>query len=660
MIKEIVEFMDLEGGKFRDIILENRPVAKGLHIIVDKDSFKIKDSAYNDGSEEFNIFVKKYDLKKKEYYCQVKGRGGKNFTNNCFDSKNQIHSNSPYALFFKLMPLKGVFKADSVEKRFQDFKDRWFPNENYFDKLIDNFYNDNDKNIFERDLDNYKKFLKIEFYKENNFLEKLEQVKKDEYIQIFIDVDLEIIKSYYDSYMKSKVFAKEIFNKSSITKTEHLCPVTNNKTNLGLSGFYSSFGDKKPFTLHLTRDKTYGGHSSLYSYKVVSNLYFFQELLKLKLLPNPLPVFISNKDSIDNEGNKIYFELLKDTTEPIKYKEIIKKVYEKISDNSGNINDLNFYLIFWSLQNGLTIYDIDYIDAFEYKIKDFEVKNIFELKDCYSDKIENIFDLEWRFFSKFFYAIKDGNEKIGWLSEKYFVDKLVDKTDKKFKNKYGSIPAMVATKFYQYNKTIFDYIYKGKLEVINGNMFDDICISIIREQIKLNDDWDKTYKIKEKLALYLSLHKNFHKGEDLATQVIELRETVSELIENEENHIESDEEFAFASGQLIWYILSKNKSSSKTHSLLDIFISKNRVDDFKIVISQQIQKYSYAFKFFDNNEDWFGKLVSEVMGYKLEHQTIKSLIPIIMAGYFSKNVLEDKISKKAKENKNNTGDEDGK
>ncbi len=48
------------------------------------------------------------------------------------------------------------------------------------------------------------------------------------------------------------------------------------------------------------------------------------------------------------------------------------------------------------------------------------------------------------------------------------------------------------------------------------------------------------------------------------------------------------------------------------------------------------------------------------MGYKLEQQTIKNLIPIIMAGYFSKNVLEDKIAKKAKENKNNTGDENGK
>ena len=67
MIKEIVGFMDLEGGKFRDIILGNREVAKGLHIIVDNDDFEIKDFAYNDSSDEFIQFINKYDLKKREY-----------------------------------------------------------------------------------------------------------------------------------------------------------------------------------------------------------------------------------------------------------------------------------------------------------------------------------------------------------------------------------------------------------------------------------------------------------------------------------------------------------------------------------------------------------------------------------------------------------------
>ena len=673
MIKEIVEFMDLEGGKFRDIILENRAIAKGLHIIVDKDTFYIKEFAYNDGSDEFGAFVKKYDLKKREYYCQIPNKK----TNKCFDAKNQIHSNSPYSVFFKLKPTAGVFKANSVEKRFKDFKEKWFGVTNYFDKLIENFSEDSkEKDRFINHLELYKKLLKEEFYKENGIVEELEKVKAGEYLEIYTNDDLLSVEEYYDHYITNMVFARKDFKKDVIytdkkgkekkrqedsyfTPKKHICPIYEEKLNLGISGFLASYEDtKKPFLKHLTRTKTYRGYSSLYSGKVVQNLSLFEELLKLRLLPNPLPIFISNKDAVDNENNKIYFDLLKQSNEQLKYKEVIKKSYEKMSGNNDEINELNFYLIFWTLQNGITFRDVDYIDGFQYKLKDFEINDIFGLK-IFSGNIDNVFDLE-KSFKKFFYSIKDEQEKSGWLSEKYFVDKIVDKNDKTFKNKYGTVSPMVATKFYQYNKTIFDYIYKGKREVINGYMFDDICISIIREQIKLNGDWDDTYKIKEKLTLYLSLHKNFHKGEDLATQVIKLREIVSELIENDDKHLEKDEEFAFASGQLIWFILSKNESSSKTHSLLDIFISKNRAEDFNLAIAQHVQKYSHAFKFFDNDKDWFGKLTSEVLGYKLEQQTIKSLIPLIMSGYFSKNVIENKIARKIEENNQNNGDTNGK
>jgi hypothetical protein len=41
------------------------------------------------------------------------------------------------------------------------------------------------------------------------------------------------------------------------------------------------------------------------------------------------------------------------------------------------------------------------------------------------------------------------------------------------------------------------------------------------------------------------------------------------------------------------------------------------------------------------------------MAYESEQQTIKSLIPLIMAGYFSKNSISELISKKAVENKSN-------
>jgi len=675
MIKEIVEFMDLEGGKFRDIILENRSLAKGLHIIVDKDTFEIKEFAYNDGSDEFMDFVNKYDLKKREYYCQIPNKK----TNKCFDAKNQIHSNSPYAIFFKLKPTAGVFKANTIEKRFKDFEEKWFDVTNYFNKLIENFSEDSIvKDKFINNLELYKHLLKEEYYIRNEMIEELEKVKAGEYLEIYTDDDLSTVEEYYDNYITNMVFARKDFKKdvkyidkkgkeknkqedSYFTSEKHICPIYENDFNLGISGFLASYEDsKKPFLKHLTRNKTYGGYSALYSGKVVQNLSLFEELLKLKLLPNPLPIFISDKDAVDNENNKVYFDLLKENHEQLKYKEIIKKSYEKMSNNNNEINELNFYLIFWSLYDGITFRDIDYIDGFQYKLKNFKISNIFELEKNYSREIDNIFDLE-KSFKKFFYTLKEENgeikETIYLLQKNYFAEKIDIYQGEK-------LSSMVATKFYQYNKAIFDYIYKSKLEVINGYMFDDICIPIIREQIRLNSDWTNTYKIKEKLSLYISLHKNFHKGEDLATEIIDLREKIAELLEKDEVHLQNDKEFAYASGQLIRYILSKNESASKTHSLLDIFISKNRADDFKLVISQQIQKYSHAFKFF-NSHGWFDKLVSEVMAYELDQKTIKNLVPLIMSGYFSSNVISKKVAEKAEEKKKleenkNGEDSDGK
>jgi CRISPR-associated protein Csh1 len=658
MIKEIVEFMDLEGGKFRDIILDNRSLAKGLHIIIDKDNFEIKEFSYNNGSDEFLAFSRKYDLKKREYYCNYLD-SNKNFDSSPAKGKNQIHSASPYAIFFRYITTEK--EKVTIVERLLEIKQRLLIT-GYFEKIKSLTINDETINHFSLIEPIIKEKLVSKYFIKKLGKKILLELKNKDYIKIYFDYDIKYIESFYNEYSPEMSFnAKGLFEdkNSYSTKKKYICPISNEENNLGTSSFLNTFADKKPFYLHKTRDKTYGGYTALYTGKVVQQLSLFEELLKLKikvekydktLFPNPFPIFISNKDAIDNEGNKIYFDLLKDIDNPIGYKEIIKKAYEKISDNNDEVNVLNFYLIFWNnTKDGLRFSDVDYIDSFQFKLKDFEVKNIFELKDFYSGSIDTIFDLE-KSFKKFFYTLNGDNENTYMLGNNYFSEKInIPQTEK--------IPAMVATKFYQYNKSVFDYIYKSKMEIINGYMFDDICISIIREQIKLNSDWTNTYKIKEKLSLYISLHKNFHKGEDLATQIIELKEKVANILEKDEVHLENKEEFAFASGQLIRYILNKNESATKTHSLLDIFISKNSATDFKLVIAQQIQKYSHAFKFF-NSGGWFDNLTSEVMAYDLEQKTIKSLVPLIMAGYFSSNVISDKISiqveakKKLEENRN--------
>ena len=641
MIKEIVEFMDLEGGNFRDIILENRSVAKGLHIIVDKDTFDIKEFYYNDDSEEFNNFVKKYDLKKREYFCNYLD-SNKNFDNSPPKGKNQIHSASPYALFFR-------YKNDkTICQRLLEIKDR-LSKTGYFEKIRSLTQNEdilNDTNSIEKAI---KEKLATKYFIKKIGKNNLRKIKNQDYIKIYFDYPIDKVKSFYDEYSPQMAFNKKgLFEDKEkyTTSKKYNCPVFNKKLELGVSDFLNTFNDKKPFNMHLTRNKLYDGFSALYSGKVIQNLSLFENMLKLKIkvnkhnknrFPNPFPIFISNKDAIDNEGNRVYFDLLKEN-QPISYRKIIESVCEKSK------NDLNLYLIFWNSSNKIIFYDVDYVEDFKCELKNFEIKNIFDLENFRYGNIKNIFDLE-DIFEKFFYTLKEDNEHTYLLKNNYFSEKITIPRGEK-------LPPMVAIKFYQYNKAIFDAIYKEKINNITGYMFDDLCLSIIKEQIKLNNDWNKTYKIKEKLSLYISLYKNFHKGEDLATIIKDLKQKLEALLENDEMHLESDKEFAFASGQLIWYILSKNESASKTHSLLDIFISKNKVEEFKMAIAQHIQKYSHAFKFYQNRS-LFDKLVAEVMAYEPNQQTFKPLIPLIMAGYFSKNSISELIYQKATEKKSN-------
>lgn len=662
MIKEIVEFMDLEnnGENFLKIILENRAIVKGIHIILDKDTFEIKDFCFNNDNDEFNSFVEKYKLKEREYYCNYLD-SNKNFDSSPPEGKNQIHSASPYALFFRYYGIDKNKKTVTIFQRLLEIKDR-LSKTGYFEKNKSLTQNKNILNHLSDIEKVIKEKLVTKYFIKKIGKKNLKNLKNNDYLKIYFDYDITFIKAFYDEYSPQMAFNKKgLFEDKEkyTTSQEYNCPIIDEKSELGTSDFLNTFADKKPFYMHLTRNKLYDGFTALYSGKVIQNLSFFEEILKLKLkidkydkniFPSPFPIFISNKDAIDNDGNRIYFELLKEN-QPISYQKIIESVYQKLSGNN-EINDLNFYLIFWSnTKDGIRFYDVDYVDNFNYKLESFSIKNIFEIENFHTGTIENIFELEWKIFAKFLYTLKGENENTYFLKNNYFAEKInVSKGEK--------LPAMVATKFYQYNKAIFDVVYKGTLESFTGFMFDDLCISIIREQIKLNDDWDKTYKIKEKLALYISLYKNFNKGEDLATTIKDLRQKIEALLENDEMHLESDKEFAFASGQLIWYILSKSKSESKTHSLLDIFISKNKAEDFKMVMAQHIQKYSHAFKFFQN-KSWFDKLVGEVMAYESKQQTIKSLIPLIMAGYFSKNSISELISKKAVENKSNeeNGDE---
>lgn len=125
----------------------------------------------------------------------------------------------------------------------------------------------------------------------------------------------------------------------------------------------------------------------------------------------------------------------------------------------------------------------------------------------------------------------------------------------------------------------------------------------------------------------------------MATRIPEYQEKLRKLLNESSYHLENDDyEFAFSAGQLIYYILTKSQSSSKTHALMEPFISKNDPVQFLQIITRAIDQYKHALEF---GSPRFEKLASEILGYECK-TGIKTLLPVLLAGYFSKSLIFEK------------------
>ena len=124
----------------------------------------------------------------------------------------------------------------------------------------------------------------------------------------------------------------------------------------------------------------------------------------------------------------------------------------------------------------------------------------------------------------------------------------------------------------------------------------------------------------------------------MANRVLLLQERMQEIANESLAHVENDNEFAYAAGQVIYYLLDKSEAGNKSHALLEPFLQKTDPDQFKIAISRTFARYKHAITFYKGR---FEKLVAEVLSYEPD-ETLKSLLPMILAGYFAECVIYQK------------------
>lgn len=652
MIRELINFSESLGVEFKNSGIKS---SKGLHVAVDINELtkkiEIVDIIYVFGNEN-GIHESQSDWLFYEKNCQY-------ITMNKvqkFDPKQKIHSCSPFAFAFNFS--LGAKKKELLEIIESEITVEERGTTNDINKLLDRrikeykigevkksidayFFNSINLCLLKPDeiilnkINSFKDFCKKDFF---DFFDKIivqkDIVKKNgevaetkvlaidelgekDYVRVYFrNIPKEQWEKSYNYYCR-----EEYFNTSDFNSTEN-----ENGEIYGTSDFINTLSEKKPFLKHLTASFLVNSRITGQDAKTLNTL---KQILKSKIkfdkkeksiIPKPLPIFI-----FQEELQKRVVGLFNEHNCSLSYKEIIEHLWANYKDDFNN-----YYLMYWYYGKDIVIQDFDYVSKFEYEIVGWKIENPFSIKEIQTKQekvyppINTVFDLEQIVFKNII-----GNK---YNSIDYFKD--LDNEDYKdySKNKHSDNTFYAYSK---YRKGVYDFVYKSKRQAIDKNAFYDMVFSGIQDNLKQNNE----YALKDKLNMWFSLNSKFdlnktNKLIDMASKLKEYQQFVTDLAENKPDiEILTDEQFAFAAGQVIDYILKKSKSADQSFKLLEPYLQQSKCEQFKSVIANDFARYKH-----ENYSNRFKAVADDVLSYETSVD-LKKLLPEILAGIFSPNQL---------------------
>ena len=608
MIQEITSFVDELEKNNPDIFSKNLELREGLYIFLELDeknegcSLKNIDSDGNIHSEDIQVFDKNAEWNPFFERCLKIQTNSIPVSNaKIFNPNKKIYnvSCSPFTLCFNK---KNFIKYDK-EVLISELKEQYF-------KIAEQYIN-KEKEEHVKWFHCFREFMLEQFPDFITKRKEYEDLKAGATINVYLkNPSIDDFKETHEAYLKEKVFNKEKYN------------LTFNDTIYGISDSLSLFQDKKPFLQHQTAPLKYNfrvqGSDAMKLWK------FFQ-MQKNRQLPNPMPVFVDKPELNDrvvslynNEGKKAYSEIVRELIE------------------NHQVDLQNYYLIFF--HNGYKksrVVDLDFVPVFKYHLNGLQLQEIFPLGGKLRNlSVKNVFDFQNNVINKVFNNQLVQNTKNNGLWLRYFDDLEV-------KPEYG-LTDTIYHLLYKYRKAIYDYVYKSRHQEITCRMFDEMVLLSVLDDIAHDEEGDKNFSIKQKLNIWFSLYNHFnnqHKNrEDMASKIPELMEKCRKVAHHGENLSEDPAEFAFAAGQLIYYLLDQSESSNKSHALLEPFLQKSKTELLQDSISNTINTYKHAINF---GKGRFERLSKEVLAYET-NVNIKKLQRYLLAGYFADSVIYEK------------------
>lgn len=626
MIREIINFTKDIIEDCPDIMQRNLKPNGGLYIFVDIDeagNWVNENGVYG----QDYLYLKTNDSESSIPISEITAleeevkRVGTSM-NKVLDKSSQIFSCSPYAVVFKKKSLTNEKIPGIKGEKICKLLPFYFENARKLCPLEEQQRIVSFESICSIILKGLENFIREQADEKKIVL--IDQLKDDEYISIYLrSVSLNDYKKAHDCYLKDKLYNKGEFNK------------TVNGILYGVSGFLNGLNDKKLFLVHRTACMDEGLCGRI-SFEEALLLDKFQSLILRKVLPNPLPIAVNQLE------NKLFLKLFHENETPLSYRELIKSLFEQ-----HEIKELSdFYLLNYSKAKDIVINDIDFVPMFHYYFdKPLLIENVmlagYKRDEIFEEErdisLKDIFSFEYVVVREIFNNCLVMIKKDGSYKSLYFGE--VDLSKRSDNGKF-----LIYQLIMKYRYAFYEYIYKSKQNAINVLMFDEmmftsILASIKNEEVKSRFSFNNV--IKRKLNIWFSLYNLFNnndkKKEVMASNVTDLMSKMR-LVAKGEAVLETPEEFAFAAGQLVSYLMDQSVASDKTYSMLEPYLQKTKSKHLQDAIAHVFSQYKHAVSIYGKA---FKALASNVLTYD-EDVDMKPLLKYFLAGCFSNCVIYEK------------------
>ena len=626
MIREIINFTKDIIEDCPDIMQRNLKPNGGLYIFVDIDeagNWVNENGVYG----QDYLYLKANDSESSIPISEITAleeevkRVGTSM-NKVLDKSSQIFSCSPYAVVFKKKSLTNEKIPGIKGEKICKLLPFYFENARKLCPLEEQQRIVSFESICSIILKGLENFIREQADEKKIVL--IDQLKDDEYISIYLrSVSLNDYKKAHDCYLKDKLYNKGEFNK------------TVNGILYGVSGFLNGLNDKKLFLVHRTACMDEGLCGRI-SFEEALLLDKFQSLILRKVLPNPLSIAVNQLE------NKLFLKLFHENETPLSYRELIKSLFEQ-----HEIKELSdFYLLNYSKAKDIVINDIDFVPMFRYYFdKPLLIENVmlagYKRDEIFEEErdisLKDIFSFEYVVVREIFNNCLVMIKKDGSYKSLYFGE--VDLSKRSDNGKF-----LIYQLIMKYRYAFYEYIYKSKQNAINVLMFDEmmftsILASIKNEEVKSRFSFNNV--IKRKLNIWFSLYNLFNnndkKKEVMASNVTDLMSKMR-LVAKGEAVLETPEEFAFAAGQLVSYLMDQSVASDKTYSMLEPYLQKTKSKHLQDAIAHVFSQYKHAVSIYGKA---FKALASNVLTYD-EDVDMKPLLKYFLAGCFSNCVIYEK------------------